>query len=186
MTLDDEVDRAFDRIIIHEDPQMTAPAPSQSQTDDTAAGSGVAGVGAQSRTAFAETTADIGQSENYVLNLKRMFDEFMAESLTDQRARRVLFERLSQNALTHDQNLNQLALQALSNAAETANMVGKQAVRHHDLAIDRTWNLDEIGSKVVLDNAALADMIKRTFGTTEMAEIVRGIVAEQLAKMNRP
>lgn len=163
---------------------MTAPASSFSDSIDTGAGSGVAGSGAQARqtSSGAETTSDIGQAEAYVHNMKRLVEEFLAESLTDQRARRVMFERLSQNALSHDQQLQQLALQSLANNVETANMVGKQAVRHADLAIDRTWNLDEIGSKVVLDNAALADMIKRTFGTTEMAEIIRGIVASEMSK----
>lgn len=36
--------------------------------------------------------------------------------------------------------------QALQNAVETANMVGKQAVRHGDIAIDRQWNVDEVST----------------------------------------
>ena len=45
--------------------------------------------------------------------------------------------------MNHRQNLNNLAVQAMQNAIDTANMVNKQAVRHSDLAIDRQWNLDE-------------------------------------------
>jgi hypothetical protein len=41
-----------------------------------------------------------------------------------------------------------VANQALQNAVETANMVGKQAVRHGDVAIDRQWNVDEQGFTV--------------------------------------
>lgn len=44
----------------------------------------------------------------------------------------------------HDQ-LHNLSVQAMQNAIETANMVGKQAVRHSDIAIDREWNIDEQG-----------------------------------------
>lgn len=51
--------------------------------------------------------------------------------------------------MNHRQNLNQLSVQALQNAVETANMVGKQAVRHSDIAIDRQWNLDEQGYQAV-------------------------------------
>jgi ribosome maturation protein Sdo1 len=61
-------------------------------------------------------------------------------------------------------------------------MVGKQAVRHGDIAIDRQWNLDEVASDAVANTAALADMLKRTFGTTEMAEIIRGVVASEMAR----
>lgn len=158
---------------------------SESDTVDTGATSGIAGAGAQSRTASAgtETVTDVGQAEAWIANMKRLFDEFVAESLTDQRARRVLFERLSQNALSTDERLANVSLQALQNAVETANMVGKQSVRHGDIAIDRQWNVDEQASKVVLDDAAIADMLKRTFGTTEMAEIIRGVVASEMAKV---
>jgi len=60
-------------------------------------------------------------------------------------------------------------------------MVGKRAVHHSDVAVDRIWNVDEVAGKVVLDNAAIADMLKRSFGTTEMAEIIRGAVAQAFA-----
>jgi len=42
--------------------------------------------------------------------------------------------------------LFQLSTQALQNAVETANLVGKQAVRHTDIAIDREWNIDEVSN----------------------------------------
>lgn len=45
-------------------------------------------------------------------------------------------------------NVNNIAQQALQNAVETANMIGKQAVRHSDIAIDRQWNVDEQGYTV--------------------------------------
>jgi hypothetical protein len=47
------------------------------------------------------------------------------------------------DAQQHDNVRQNIANQALQNAVETANMVGKQAVRHGDIAIDRQWNVDE-------------------------------------------
>ena len=51
-----------------------------------------------------------------------------------------------QDAIVRSQNhcdtINNIAIQALQNAVETANMTGKQAVRHGDLAIDHQWNLE--------------------------------------------
>lgn len=87
-------------------------------------------------------------SDMIVLNAKRTYDEFQHESLTDVRETRELFQRLAQNAVSHDENIQNVSLQALQNAVETANMVGKQAVRHGDIAIDRQWNVDEQGYTV--------------------------------------
>jgi len=158
---------------------MSAASPSTSETIDTGSGSGIAGVGAQARqtTAGAETTADIGQSEAYTLNLKRMVEEFMGDSLAQTREQRGLFNRLAQNAVTHDQQLQTVALQALQNAVVTSDMVAKQTTRHHDIAIDRQWNLDEVATRSVLDTAAIADMLKKSFGTTDLAEILSRVKA---------
>ena len=147
---------------------MSAPSPSNSQTTDTGSGSGIAGVGAQARqtTAGAETTADIGQSEAYTLNLKSVVDGYHQLGM-----------RLQSNALTQDQQLHTVALQALQNAVTTADMVAKQTTRHHDIAIDRQWNLDEVASRSVLDTAAIADALKRSFGTTDLAEILSRVAA---------
>ena len=62
-------------------------------------------------------------------NIKRTYDVY--QDLDIQAARQ---------ALTEQTRLNQIASQALQNAVETANMVGKQAVRHSDIAIDAQWN----------------------------------------------
>ena len=88
------------------------------------------------------------ESDILFANMKRTYDEFQHESLTDVRETRELFQRLAQNAVSHDENIQNVSLQALQNAVETANMVGKQAVRHGDVAIDRQWNVDEQGYTV--------------------------------------
>jgi len=38
------------------------------------------------------------------------------------------------------QRVDNVSLQALQNAVETANMISKQAVRHNDVSMDRQWN----------------------------------------------
>ena len=71
---------------------------------------------------------------------------------------------------SHRGNLNNVAVQALQNAVETANMVGKQAVRHSDLAIDRQWNVNET------DYAAAEILRSNTF-----KEAIAGAVAAAVA-----
>jgi len=160
-TLDGEIERAWERATTKET-LMTAPV-SGSETLDTAAGSGIAGTGSQARVsaAQAETMADFGQGEAYATNLKRIVDDYAAMAV-----------RLQSNALSHDQQLHTIALQALQNAVTTSDMVAKQTTRHHDIAIDRQWNLDEVASRSVMDTAAIADMLKKSFGTTDLAEIL--------------
>lgn len=66
------------------------------------------------------------------LNRKRTYDlyqDFDAQAV-----------RASQNMSV---KLDNIAVQALQNAVETANMVGKQAIRHADVATDALWT-DEL------------------------------------------
>jgi|SRR5579871_4331471 len=65
-------------------------------------------------------------------NIKRTYDVY--QDLDVQAARQSLVETT---------RLNQIASQALQNAVETANMVGKQAIRHADVAADALWT-DEL------------------------------------------
>ena len=65
-------------------------------------------------------------------NIKRTYDVY--QDLDIQAARQSLIEQT---------RLNQIASQALQNAVETANMVGKQAIRHADVAADALWT-DEL------------------------------------------
>lgn len=55
------------------------------------------------------------------LNTKQSFDDYAA----------------------HLARVRTIAEQSLQNAVETANMVGKQAVRHSDISCDKTWNKEE-------------------------------------------
>lgn len=95
-------------------------------------------------TEFARENADIGYEEaqsvglfgdgrKWSANDKRTYDVYQTADLDGLHRSRALTEKF-----------DSLCFQAMQNAVETANMVGKQAVRHSDLAIDRQWNIDEV------------------------------------------
>lgn len=94
-----------------------------------------------------EREFEVGKDESWFANIKRTYDEFMDISLVAARRSQQEFDKL-----------NNISLQALQNAVETANMVSKQAVRHSDLAIDRQWNVDEVAA-LVAKSAIFQDAI---------------------------
>ncbi len=100
-------------------------------------------------------------------NIKRTYDVY--QDLDVQAARQ---------ALTEQTRLNQIAAQALQNAVETANMVGKQAVRHSDIAIDGQWNPVQQGAGDTLTARAVSidDVSLKAIGA-----VVATAVADALA-----
>jgi len=117
-------------------------------------------------------------------NNKRTADEYQQVSLDGTRQNRVHFDKLISDHQAHDAALRNASLIALTNAIESgnlrtkdilesANMVGKQAVRHADLAIDRQWNVDEQTwsvEKIVRSsvfNDAVAAIVAKALGKDE-------------------
>lgn len=99
---------------------------------------------------------DVGQDEAWVVNLKRLvenalsFDQdVLGTSGESIKRNRSIVDKIISDAQQFDNQRQVMANQALQNAIETANMVGKQAVRHSDIAIDRQWNVDEQGYQVL-------------------------------------
>ena len=78
-------------------------------------------------------------------NQKRTYDEYQQESLESIKRNRSYVDKILSDAHGYDNGARNIANQALQNAVETANLVGKQAVRHGDISIDRQWNVDEQG-----------------------------------------
>jgi hypothetical protein len=78
--------------------------------------------------ASASATHTENQRVTYA-NIKRTYDVY--QDLDIQAARQ---------ALTEQTRLNQIASQALQNAVETANMVGKRSIELNNLAHDSFWN----------------------------------------------
>ena len=81
-------------------------------------------------------------------NQKRTYDEYQHESLESIKRNRSYVDKVLSDSQGWDNGARNIANQALQNAVETANIVGKQAARHSDLAIDRQWNVDEQGFTV--------------------------------------
>jgi hypothetical protein len=124
-------------------------------------------------TTISRNIEDIGETERFAAenvdrsgiifsNQKRTFDEYQQESLESIKRNRSYVDKVLSDAATHDNRTRAIAEQALQNAVETANMVGKQAVRHGDIAIDNQWNPIQQGAAdtmtvraVSLDDAAL-------------------------------
>ena len=119
------------------------------------------GVGAETSAAtIATEVGPAGLFRAWGANVKRTYDEFQDESLVAARRSQQEFDAI-----------RNVSLQALQNAVETANMIGKQAVAHRDIAIDREWNVDEVSTLTAKSGVqadafvvALADAIAAKLG----------------------
>ncbi len=107
-------------------------------------------------------------------NSKRTYDEFQQESLETIRQHRTLFDKILTDAQQHDNTRQTIANQSLQNAVETANLVGKQAVRHSDLSLDKQWNLEpsEAAAQAQVLPAVYLDAIK-VMVVAAVAEAIR-------------
>ena len=91
-------------------------------------------------------------------NIKRTYDEYQNESLANFRRVQAYVDKVLSDAQQNDNVRQNIANQALQNAVENANLVGKQAIRHTDLAIDRQWNVDEV-AQLVAQTSTFKDAI---------------------------
>ena len=107
-------------------------------------------------------------------NIKRSYDEYQQESLETIRIQRTAVQKILSDAQQYDNQRQTIANQALQNAVETANMVGKQNVRHSDIALDRQWNVDEQGHTV-------QDILQNETFQQAITAAVAGAVNEALA-----
>jgi hypothetical protein len=108
-------------------------------------------------------------------NIKRTYDEYQQESLESIKQNRSYVGKVLSDAGQYDNQRQLIANQALQNAVETANMTGKQAVKHADVSADRIWNVDEV-STLTAKSGAQADMIQT---------IVAATVAATLSEINK-
>ena len=109
---------------------------------------------------------DIAQGEAWIANLKRTYDEYQDLALTGARHGQVEYDQL-----------NKVALQALQNAVETANLVGKQAVAHRDIAIDNQWNpvTEGAGNTLTARAVSLDDASLKAIGAAVAAALANAI-----------
>jgi len=106
-----------------------------------------------------EREFEVGKDEAWFANIKRTYDEYQQESLTTIRRSRDYISKVLSDEGQNDNVRQNIANQALQNAVETANLVGKQAVAHRDIAIDRIWNVDEV-SALTAKSGVQADTIQ--------------------------
>ena len=102
---------------------------------------------------------------------KRTYDEYQHESLESIRRNRSITDKTISDAQQHDNQLSNVALQALQNAVETANLIGKQAAQHRDLAVDRQWNVNET-------DYAATDIIKAISGDTNAQKALADLLVK--------
>lgn len=123
------------------------------------------------------------QSQVNALNSKRTYDEYQHESLESIRRNRSLVDRMAGLSVDTDAQVRQISVQALQNAVETANMVGKQAVRHGDIAIDQEWNPVQQGAGDTLTARAVSidDASLKAIGA-----VVAAAVANALSAASQP
>ena len=124
-----------------------------------------------------ERSFEIGKDESWFANVKRTYDEYQHESLESIRRNRNIVDKLISDAQQHDNQRQVIANQALQNAVETANMVGKQAHRHSDVAIDGHWTYNnELGQLLGAKSGVQADLVQA------IAASVAAAVLAELAK----
>lgn len=101
-------------------------------------------------------------SQNMVNNMKLTYDaqqNLITNALKQAQEELTQINAVTLAALSASQNAISLAQ---VNATESANMIGKQAIAHRDIAIDREWNIDEQGYTAarVLNSDTFRDSIK--------------------------
>lgn len=153
------------------------PAESDSQTATTQADSSAAGQASFTEHADKRAAAhtfesrnvdsDIGQGEAWSINMKRMYDDFAHSQervhTNDLRATdnlQKIFEqdwaaRLADERIAYKSYVNASA-NSWNNLTDEEKRVMAQETRHHDLAVDRQWNVDEQGQMAILAIRELA------------------------------
>jgi hypothetical protein len=101
------------------------------------------------------------------LNMKRTYDAYQEVSLESIKRNRTYVDKVLSDALQYDNQRQVIANQALQNAVETSNMVGKNAVvnldnvqkqhtAHRDIATDGLWNPVQQGAGDTLTARAVS------------------------------
>lgn len=116
-----------------------------------------------------ERSFEIGMDEGWKTNFKRLFDEFLQESLDDIRKSGTLFERMMLDNHAHIGRVQIYAEQCLRDSLAHAKNLDSRTVLHlptSDVAHDRTWNfIDELSASLhaktgVEQDAVMALLIK--------------------------
>jgi len=102
--------------------------------------------------------------EDAQLAKQRNYFDMHQESIESIRSNRRYVDKVLSDAQQADNQRQVIANQALQNAVETANMVGKQSLNANQIAVDRQWNNDEVASltaKTGVQQDALATQLTK-------------------------
>lgn len=90
-----------------------------------------------------ERAFEVGMDEAWKANIKRTYDNY--EELMISTHAQHQFELAAANAqhMKEMANVNAVTLQALQNGVQHAQALNHNREKHDDLAVDRTWNIDE-------------------------------------------
>lgn len=101
-----------------------------------------------------EREFEIGKDEAWAANMKLGYDATLVQ-----------LNQVLANLQNHTTQVNSIATQALQNAVETANIVGKQGAAHRDIAIDHQWNIDEQANMAAIVASVTAKVLAEMAGT---------------------
>jgi len=124
-----------------------------------------------------QSQVNAGYGNVLFANIKRTYDEYQQESLESIKRNRSIVDKLVADAQQFDNQRQVIANQALQNAVETANMVGKQAVRHSDIAIDAQWNPIQSGAAdtMLARTMTIDDASLKAIGATVAAAVAAAL-----------
>jgi hypothetical protein len=124
-----------------------------------------------------DTDPDIGIDDAHEVNLKRIVDDYANLSLDGFKRSQNVFDQTILNSGLEHGRLASVALQALQNAVETANMVSKQAVRHGDIAIDNQWNpvTEGAGNTLTARAVSIDDASLKAIGAAIAAALAQAL-----------
>lgn len=125
-----------------------------------------------------EREFEIGKDEAWFANVKRTYDEYQQESLESIKRNRSYIDKVLSDAQQNDNTRQAIANQALQNAVETANLTGKQGVRHADVAIDQQWNLEPsegAAESVVMRSVTIDDASLKAIGAVVSAAVANAL-----------
>lgn len=128
-----------------------------------------------------EQSFEIGMDESWKVNLKRLFDEFLHESLDDVRKSGTLFERMMLDNHAHIGRVQAYAEQCLRDSLAHSKNVDSRTVIHlpvHDIAQDRMWNfIDELSASLSAKTGVEQDAIM-----TLLVKVVSDVLAPGVAQ----
>ncbi len=104
--------------------------------------------------------SDIGTTEGWAEFRARVAEDMHQAKMVGVHHAQTFWDRMMDMSMNHMAQLNAAHARAVENAADSANLVNKQAVAHRDLAIDRIWNINETDAEAVVLATRVAENTK--------------------------